>query len=152
MLPCAGKGVCNVRKRAGSLLIALALLSGASLVGAQEEVDRNGDPIARLTGEVWRKTSLDNKAAFLFGLDTAIAVEYAVNGKLTEAAASGGKTPVSTLSPFEKAWTIAFRNTPRSQIIQEVDDWYAANPGDRARPVMDVLWYQVIQPRLASLK
>lgn len=141
-----------MRKRAGSLLLALALLSGASLAGAQEQAARSEDPIARLTGEVWRKTSQESKAAFLFGVDTAIAVEYAVNGKLTEAAASGGKTPVSTLSPFEKAWTSAFKNTPRSQIIQEVDNWYAAHPGDMARPVMDVLWYQVMQPRLASRK
>lgn len=141
-----------MRKRVVSLLLALALVSGAAVVGAQEQAARNGDPIAQLTGEVWQKTSPDNKASFLFGMDTAIAVEYAVNGKLTEAAAARGKTPVSTLSPFEKAWVKAFKDVPRRQIIQEVDAWYAANPGELKRPVMNVLWYQVIQPRLASQK
>ncbi len=148
----ADKGVCNVRKRIVGLLLALALVSGASAAGAQEEATRSGDPIAQLTGDVWQKTSPDNKAAFLFGMDTAIAVEYAVNGKLTEAAAARGKTPASTLSPFEKAWVKAFKDTPRRQIIQEVDAWYAANPGELSRPVMNVLWYQVIQPRLAARK
>ena len=141
-----------MRKRMVSLLLALALVSGAAAVGAQEQAVRSGDPVAQLTGEIWQKTSPDNKASFIFGMETAIAVEHAVNGKLTESAAAKGKTPVSTLSPFEKAWAKAFKDTSRRQIIQEVDAWYAANPGELSRPVMNVLWYHVIQPRLASRK
>lgn len=145
----AYQGAGNVKKSVVSLLLVLALASGVSIAGAQEGAT---DPVAQLTGAVWQKTSPDNKAAFLFGMDTAIAVEYAVNGKLTESAAAKGKTPVSTLSPFEKAWGAAFKNMSRRQIIQEVDDWYAKNPGELDRPVMNVLWYQVIQPRVASQK
>lgn len=139
-----------MRKQVASLVLALTLVSGAATAGAQEQAPRSNDPIAQLTGEVWQKTSPDNKEAFLFGMETAIAVEYAVNGKLTEAAAARGKNPVSTLSPFEKAWGKAFKNTTRRQIMQEVDAWYAKNPDELSRPVMNVLWYQVIQPRLAA--
>ena len=101
-----------MRKRIVGLLLALALVSGASAAGAQEEATRSGDPIAQLTGDVWQKTSPDNKAAFLFGMDTAIAVEYAVNGKLTEAAAAREAPPARPVLRKERRERLFFMTSP----------------------------------------
>ena len=135
-----------------SLLLALALVSGAAAVGAQEQAARSGDPVAQLTGEIWQKTSPDNKASFIFGMETAIAVEHAVNGKLTESAAARGKLPSPTPFSFEKAWAKAFKDLLVGRLFRKWMPGMPANPGELSRPVMNVLWYHVIQPRLASQK
>lgn len=38
----------------------------------------------------------------------------------------------------------------RAEVAAEVDKWYAANPQHLDRPVMDVIWYELIAPRLAA--
>ena len=70
----------------------------------------------QLTGAVWQKTPEAEKLAFLFGVETAITVEYFVNGKVVEKATKEGKRPVYTLSPFEKGWMKAFKGMSRASV------------------------------------
>ena len=77
-------------------------------------------------------------------------MEYFVHGKLAEKAAKDGKRPVYTLSPFEKGWMKAFQGVSRAEIIDMLDAWYAANPKGLDRPVLSVIWYELIEPRLAA--
>lgn len=44
----------------------------------------------------------------------------------------------------------AFKGMNRAQVAAEVDKWYAANPQSLDRPVMEVIWYELIAPRLAA--
>ena len=53
-----------------------------------------------------------------------------------------------TLSPFEKGWMKAFKGVSRTEVIKMVDAWYAANPQRLDRPVMNVIWREIIEPRL----
>lgn len=97
-------------------------------------------------------TSESNKTAYLFGVESAITVEYFVNSQMTEKAAKAGKRPVYALSPFERGWMKAFRDVSRADIVKMVDNWYAANPKSLDRPVLSVIWYELIVPRLAAAK
>ena len=53
-----------------------------------------------------------------------------------------------TLSPFEKGWMKAFKGVSRADVVKMVDTWYAANPQSLDRPVMNVIWREIIEPRL----
>ncbi|MDO5483348.1 MAG: hypothetical protein Q4F27_00410 [Desulfovibrionaceae bacterium] len=144
-----------------SLGLALVLaLASASAQAADNSAAANAassnpaatNPVDQFTGKIWQATSANGKAAFLFGIESAITVEYFVNSKLTEKAAKDGKRPVYTLSPFEKGWMKAFKGVDRTEIIRLVDQWYAANPEGLSKPVLNVIWYELIVPRLAAQK
>lgn len=141
-----------MKKTLLSLALALALAAPCAPALAADDgphTARN-NPVEQFTGAVWQRTEESEKASFLFGVETAITVEYFVNAKLTEKAAKAGKRPVYTLSPFEKGWMKAFKGMNRAQVAAEVDKWYAANPQSLDRPVMEVIWYELIAPRLAA--
>ena len=76
--------------------------------------------------------------------------EYFVNSREAELAAKNGKMPVSNLSKFEKGWMKAFKDVKRTTIVEEVDAWYAAHPDRLDRPVLGVLWFELVEPRLAA--
>ena len=144
-----------MRKSILSLGLALVLALACVSVQAAESnaaAGMTGNRVDQFTGAVWEKTTESNKAAFLFGVESAITVEYFVNAKMTEKAAKAGKRPVYTLSPFEKGWMKAFRDVNRAEIIKMVDAWYAANPKSLDRPVLSVIWNELIAPRVAAAK
>ena len=141
-----------MKKSVLCLALSLALVLAFAPVRATEimpEADNSkANPVDQLTGTVWQKTPEAEKLAFLFGVETAITVEYFVNGKVVEKATKEGKRPVYTLSPFEKGWMKAFKGVSRTEVIKMVDAWYAANPQRLDRPVMNVIWREIIEPRL----
>lgn len=138
-----------MKKAIMSLCLAAALVFGAAGVQAAEQ-DKGSNPVLQLTGTVWQQTALENKLSILFGMDMAIATEYFVNSREAELAAKNGKMPVSNLSKFEKGWMKAFKDVKRTTIVEEVDAWYAAHPDKLDRPVLGVLWFELVEPRLAA--
>lgn len=143
-----------MKKSLLSLALCCALVLGCTAVRAAEnmQVGAGSNPVDQFTGELWQKSAETEKLAFLFGVETAIAVENFVNAKVTEKSAKAGRKPVYTLSPFEKSWMEAFREVPRAEIAKQVDAWYAAHPDQLERPVMAVIWYEIIVPRLPVKK
>lgn len=141
-----------MKKSVLSLGLVLALVLACAVVQAAESAIGNAqnNPVDQLTGAVWEKTTESNKAAFLFGVESAITVEYFINSKVAEKAAKAGKRPVYTLSPFERSWMKAFDGVNRAEIIKMVDQWYAAHPRQLDRPVLSVIWDELIKPRLAA--
>ena len=143
-----------MKKSVLCLALSLALVLAFAPVRAAEnmpEADSSkANPVDQLTGAMWQKTPEAEKLAFLFGVETAITVEYFVNGKVAEKAAKEGKRPVYTLSPFEKGWMKAFNGVNRAEVAKMVDAWFAANPQQLDRPVMSVIWYEIAEPRLAA--
>lgn len=141
-----------MKKSVLSLGLVLALVLACAVVQAAESAigSAQNNPVDQLTGAVWEKTTESNKAAFLFGVESAITVEYFVNSKVAEKAAKAGKRPVYTLSPFERNWMKAFDGVSRADIIKMVDQWYAAHPKQLDRPVLSVIWGELIKPRVAA--
>jgi len=134
------------------LALVLALVCVNAQAAESSDAAGMGNPVDQFTGAVWEKTTESNKTAFLFGVESAITVEYFVNAKVAEKAAKAGKRPVYTLSPFERGWMKAFKDVKRAEIIKMVDEWYAANPKSLDRPVLSIIWYELIAPRLAAAK
>lgn len=133
-------------KRVIASLIFLGMLSLASAANAAAvKSGPAGNPVELLTGEVWQQSKPDNKKAWLFGVDTAVSVEKAVADKLQQQ--KGKNRSAYKESPFVQKWIQAFGNSTREEIIDQVDQWYAANPDKLNRPVMDVIWYEIVVPR-----
>ena len=101
--------------------------------------------IEQLTGKVWLESSSDSKKAVIFGIETA-------NDRMTTNAVRAGKRPSTNLSPFEIGWTKAFKDVLIADIVKAVDDWYAAHPGNENRLVMEVIWDEIVPPRLGTGK
>lgn len=126
--------------------IALCLAFG----GAQAaEVHNNpaGNNIDQFTGKYWLNSKLENQEAYLYGIESAISVEVIINEQKMQRAKKG-KKPVSTLSRFEKGWIEAFTDVSRSQIAADVTKWYQDHPDQVDRPVLAVIWHELIVPRL----
>ena len=138
-----------MRKFCCALVVMLGLV--ASTVLADEvKTPANANAVDILTGELWQKSTPEEKRSFLFGVDTAVTVEYFVNTKRKEKAEAKGKKFVSNLSPFEKGWMKALKDMPRKDLITAIDAWYEANPGQLERPVMAVIWFEIIAKRLPA--
>ena len=84
-----------MKKIIAALALALSLAAGTAPALAAEGAARPANPVDQFTGTVWMQTSHDNKAAFLFGIDTAITVEYFVNSKAAEKAVALGMREVA---------------------------------------------------------
>ena len=130
------------------LIVVCTLMLGVSVALAQ---DKKG-PVDQLTGKVWVETSEENKQAFLFGVECVIAIDHAIAEKMISQKGTPAKkkTPQGNyaVSPFEKAWAEAFKGVSRESIVDAVDKWYKENPARLERPVFDVIWYEIIQPKL----
>jgi len=119
----------------------------------QFAVAQSENPIEQLTGTVWLDLESDVKKALLYGVNIAIAIEHSVEIKMAEkkaAMAQKGEEmkEISYLSPFEKGWYKAFQGVPSTDLVETIDAWYIANPDQKNRPVFDVIWFELIAPKL----
>ena len=101
-----------------SLALVLAFAPVRAAENTPEAENSKANPVDQFTGAAWQKTPEAEKLAFLFGVETAITVEYFVNGKIAEKATKEGKRPVYTLSPFEKGWMKAFKGVNRAEVAK----------------------------------
>lgn len=142
-----------MKKQIMGLIMAAALAFGATpLCAAEAEAPKAANPVEQFTGKYWVGTEQVAKEAYLFGIESAIEVEYFVNEKMAEKAKKAGRKSRFTLSPFERDWMAAFKDVSRKQIVDEVDKWYAAHPDELAKPVLTVIWEELIVPRIESQK
>lgn len=140
-------------KKTLSCLALLALLASPFQAGAADG-GRNpaGNPVDQLTGKYWLGSKPENQKAYLFGIESAIAVEKSIQDLQSEKKLKSSGKQIYTLSPFEKGWMEAFKDVSREQIAEEVTKWYKENPDQEDRPVLSVIWHQLISPRLKEGK
>ena len=148
------------------LLLALALLlafpCGNALAEEQDQQRQDlkqamktmpNSRIEQLTGEAWLNSEEDAKIAVLFGVELAIDIERAIDASMQKDAQKAGKRTkarATTLSPFEKGWHAAFSGVALSDIAKQIDSWYAEHPDQKNRLVMDVIWFDLVRPKLGK--
>lgn len=111
----------------------LIWLTVVTPVSAQEAV---------ATGEHWTTASVQEKRAFLLGMGTIIDLEQEFQGANPPKAVSEHSL-IPKFAEGLKGYTI-----PTAQ--QAIDAWYAANPGQLKRSVIEVIWYELTVPNLVS--
>lgn len=138
-----------MKKTLATAFLALSILASGGIANAADSATASKSPAELFTGEYWIKSSPENKEIYLYGIESAVDIE---NQIASSQAAKKGKRGMYTLSPFEKGWIEAFPDTTRKEIAAEVDAWYKNHPEQLDRPVLGVIWYEVIQPRLDAQK
>ena len=126
-------------KRFGYLMIVLLvgiLFAGTIACYAQRPTNTSSPD---LDGYVWQKSSDQEKKAFLYGAGSAIALEYHVRAKRMEEP-----------SRFVKGWVETFKDTSWSELATKVDEYYMKNPEKRSTHVFNVIWHELIAPRLQN--
>jgi len=114
-------------RRSAAAAMALTLLVAATVASAQ------GAPI--VDGNLWARSTLEERRAFLIGAANMISLELAYAKKR--------QTPPSPAS--DKA-AKAMNALTLDEIAARISRWYAANPARRDTPVMGVLWTDIVEP------
>ena len=131
-------------------ILALALALAAPVSAAQNKQTPKPKDSVVLTGNDWMASSRDEKAAFLLGVEMAIATEFHVaemtNSKNKEAK-DKKKMPRVSPSPFARGWLKAFKDTTRPQMMVMIDDYLERHPDERGRQIFDIIWYEFIAPQ-----
>ena len=127
-----------------SCVMALALLFGGSALASATE---DSNPVDIVTGELWMLSKQEEKLAYVLGLESAIYIEHLINKKALENK-KGKQAPLHNLSPFEKGWVKVFENVKREEIVARVDAWLKAHPDQQKKPVLAIIWYELIAPNL----
>ena len=141
-----------MKKTLATAFLALSLVASGAAANAADSTATPKSPAELFTGEYWVKSSPENKEIYLYGIESAVDIENQIASKQTRQGTKKGKRGTYTLSPFEQGWMDAFPDTTRKEIAAEVDAWYKAHPEQLDRPVLAVIWYEVIQPRLDAQK
>lgn len=115
----------TVRRLLGGLILALALATPALAVDYEIPV---------VTGEHWNKSSAQERKAFLVGAATIIELEQEVQGT--------PPPPKSTIT----IWCKGLSHYTFDQMAAAIDQWYAEHPDKLARPVVEVMWYELAKP------
>ena len=119
------------------LMVAAVLLTSFQPTPALAKSDSDSAKQSlRITGQGWKATSENEKLAFLYGATGVIAIEHII-------ADEENRKP----SVFAIGWENALGDKSLRQLMNEIDAWYAKNPGQEQRNLFDVLWYEFIQPR-----
>lgn len=118
------------RKSLGLLFggLLLALLLAVPALAADYDV-----PV--VTGEHWTKSTVQERKAFLIGAATIIELEQEVQG-----ATPPPKTTIDVWCKGLSAYNF-------DEMLAAIDRWYAANPDKVARPVVEVMWYELAKPK-----
>ena len=114
-----------------SLAVSLLTLSLASFSAVAQEI-----PI--VSGDQWTKSSSDAKKAYLIGIANLAHVEMAYFGS----------TPPSDAQSFIPRMRQGLRGETLDSVGKKLDAWYAANPTRLSRPVLDVMWGEIVVPGL----
>lgn len=115
--------------RALLVMACMALAAGASSVQAQG--------VAIVTGEHWTTSSNDLKKAYLLGIANLLQVELEYFGN----------NQPSDAQSFVPRLGRGLRGETLDSVRTKVDGWYAANPSRVSRPVLEVVWAEIVVPK-----
>ncbi|MCC6193764.1 MAG: hypothetical protein IT518_04780 [Burkholderiales bacterium] len=105
------------------------------LAGGLGSVQAQGVPI--VTGDHWTKSSVDQKKAYLLGIGNLLQVEVEYFGN----------NPPSDAQSFVPRMSRGLRGESPDSVRGKIDAWYAANPSRLSRPVLEVVWTEIVVPK-----
>ncbi len=135
-----------MKKRMVSVFLFFVICFGVNIAYAKEDI------LQGLTGQVWQASSLDNKTAFIYGIESAVAIEYVTAEHIAQKKghATDKQSVVKSLTAFPQSWIMAFDGMDKKSIVGAIDAWYAKHSNQLQKPVLDVLWYEIMEPKLAK--
>ena len=121
---------CMKEWRAAMFVACMALMALCGVARAQE--------VPVVTGEHWTKSSEEVKKAYLIGIANLLQVENAYFGA----------NPPSDAQSFVPRMTRGLKGATLDSVRTGLNDWYAKNPDKLQRPVLEVVWFEMVVPGL----
>jgi len=113
------------------------LFAGVVLLSASASVRAEDKPFPVVTGDHWVNATPAERMAFISGLTTMIELEKEVQGT----------TPPQDQRSLIPAWVGGLSRFTLKEIVAALDDIYTKKPELKAKPVVEVLWYEVAFPK-----
>ena len=125
-----------------SLSLAAMLVSG-TMAQAAETAPSTASASAKVDlsfpdGENWAPATEREKMAYLLGIRDMAAAEYQLTG------------PNPKRRTLVEKWVESLDGMTLRQIMETVDAYYKANPGQQQKPVFEVVWFQLVQPKAGT--
>jgi hypothetical protein len=115
-----------------------AAVSAACMALALTCVPAQAADIPVVTGEQWTTSNPAVKKAYLVGL---------ANLAHVEAVYAQGNPP-SDAQSFIPRLAKGMQGQTLDNVSSGIDRWYAANPDKLKRPVLDIIWFEMVVPGL----
>lgn len=117
---------------------ALLLLTLLALGGTGRLAHAQAIPI--VTGEQWVQSSPDVKKAYLVGVSNLLDVERAYHAS---------RAPADS-HDIATGFAQGMQGQTLDGVRASVDAWYAANPAQLQRPVLETIWTELAEPHLTK--
>lgn len=110
----------------------LALGMAGGLAGASE--------IPLVDGAHWVASTPEAKKAYLIGMANIVQIEAAYQAEI----------PATDVKRFSPQVAKGMRGQTLASVQSAVDAWYAANPDQLQRPVVETIWFEMVLPGLKT--
>lgn len=120
----------RVKHLLGPATVALSILFTPPLTAATT------DPAPILTGKQWTESDANLKKAYLLGMANVLQVEHAYQQRRT-------LPDTQTLIP---RFARGLEGQTLDSVRDSLDRWYAANPTQLERPVVETIWFEIVVP------
>ncbi|MFO7640970.1 MAG: hypothetical protein R6X17_06795 [Candidatus Competibacteraceae bacterium] len=121
---------------AGLTVWAVAQTTGTGAKTAAVEADQKEMPFP--DGENWPTATEREKLAYLLGIMNMALVEYQLHGPDPKY-----RTTVSNLVKATDGMTLR-------EIMETINAFYQSNPDLQRRPVIEVIWFELVEPRIGA--
>ncbi len=122
-----------------SLNVLAAESHGEKAVNKELEKDL-GMPV--LDGDLWQKMTHDDKIAFIWGMWTVVSMEHYLMDKYPQ-------LKVESLSAKIIEASHKTQKTA-NEVVALIDGYYQANPDEIEKPVLGMLWDDLIKPNITT--
>jgi hypothetical protein len=122
------------QSRTAIFLACLMLASVWSNVGAAD--------IPMITGEHWTTSSEEMKKAYLVGIANVLQVETAYHAE----------SPPTDTQSFVPRLVKGLQGQTLDSVREGLNRWYAENPDQLQRPVIETVWFEMAAPGLQKHK
>jgi hypothetical protein len=135
------------KSRFSTTLLSLGLaasLTGWTLVQAAETAPAEASPapakvdLSFPDGENWSRATEREKMAYLLGVRDMAAAEYQLAG------------PKPKHRTLVKKWVESLDGMTLRQIMETVDTYYKANPDKQQQTIFEVVWFQMVEPKVSN--
>jgi hypothetical protein len=99
------------------------------------------EDVPLIDGDLWNKSSRVEKTSYLIGAGNYMTVEYVFQVEAAD------PKPTSGQSPTADFWN-GLDDVSLDELIDTIDDWYAANPNELQVPVLVVIWNEIVEPKI----
>jgi len=97
------------------------------------------EDIPLVDGELWSKSSTDEKHSYLIGISNFLAIEYAYQQE--------SKQPVTDDQSIIRRFFEDIDDISLDQITARIDAWYKKNPNRLDSAVINVIWVDMVESK-----